>query len=335
MPDPEGSDVGHESWMSRLPNNTRINQISMPGTHDSTARFGSDQYVCQSLSLEDQLSMGVRFFDIRLILAEGILKCQHGRVYQNLHFSTVLKIMTTFLWKNPSEAVFLKIQQEHTRYSDVDFSSAVTSALENIRDSIFSATATISRNNIPSISDVRGRMTIVPRFFTIPCLNTIQYESTTAQDDFKVSMADKAISISNFYNAIPLEAEVPPFPMNITNSIEARWQHHRPQVNIDVPMIGWYINYFSLHNNIESPAIAAQSLNPLIATLILKTSTPADNGAPDFRDAPSFTNSTRIATSITSSQSKPGIVKKMGVVMMDFISPEAARLIIESNFILQ
>lgn len=319
-------------WMSGLPDSTAITALSIPGTHDSTARFGGDSYICQSLSLADQLSLGVRFFDIRLTLANGALSCQHGRVFQNLQFADVLQSMLDFLSANPSEAVFVKIQQEHTRYAGSDFSTAIQAELSSIPESfIFSASEAITINTIPTIAQVRGKMTIIPRFFTLPELNTIQYESMTAQDMFKVSIATKAEAIIDFYNAmlpitnLPATISAPPSESSSLTVLEARHRRHSFMMNVAVVPIGWHINYFSLHNNMESPALAAQSLNPLIANM-------GTSSANVRQQSSSINNSTSSTSSASPTGSFNTGSKKMGVVMMDFISTEAAQLIISSNF---
>ena len=57
-----------KNWMSHIPNDKLISEISIPGTHDSAARFedGIGSFIrCQDLTLTEQLNRGIRFFDIR------------------------------------------------------------------------------------------------------------------------------------------------------------------------------------------------------------------------------------------------------------------------------
>ena len=58
-------DCSNPSWMGRLPDNMRISQISMVGTHDTAAFYGGDSLECQSLSLKTQLEAGIRALDKR------------------------------------------------------------------------------------------------------------------------------------------------------------------------------------------------------------------------------------------------------------------------------
>lgn len=323
-----GGDNDFSSWMSKLSDDLAVTEINLPGTHDSTARYGGDNYACQSLSLPDQLVLGVRFFDIRLTLADGVLKCQHGRVYQNLKFSDVLETMESFLGAHPSEAVFLKIQQEHTKYSPIDFSSAVSAAIGSSH-TIFNASQPITNATLPTLSQIRGQMMIVPRFFSLPLLNTIPYEATTAQDDFKDTLVDKAASIISFFNQIPPVTGVVASISGTNSTIETRRLHgkgislaQKTRVLLAQQMnLTWYVNHFSLHNNLQTPAAAAYVLNPLIAEMIPSSV------------SQKFSLSTRemLRGKFNFREASP-VVKKMGVVMMDFIGVESSRLIIESNF---
>ena len=57
------------NWMSYISDDTYISDISIPGTHDSASYRRGGIYSlahCQNLNLENQLKVGVRYFDIRL-----------------------------------------------------------------------------------------------------------------------------------------------------------------------------------------------------------------------------------------------------------------------------
>ena len=63
------------SWMSGLSDDIYLNEVNLPGTHDS-ASIGThiNPYVCQSETLTSQLNGGVRFFDIRIMVIEADVK---------------------------------------------------------------------------------------------------------------------------------------------------------------------------------------------------------------------------------------------------------------------
>ena len=55
-----------EPWMSKVNDNVRLVDLSIPGTHDSGATHSIADVAgkCQDSSIEEQLKMGVRFFDL-------------------------------------------------------------------------------------------------------------------------------------------------------------------------------------------------------------------------------------------------------------------------------
>src|SRR5207302_8528829 len=69
LPTRRSSDLTHTgaSWMGAISGGTSIAGLSIPGTHDTGARFeptpGTTK--CQDLTVADQLSAGIRYFDIR------------------------------------------------------------------------------------------------------------------------------------------------------------------------------------------------------------------------------------------------------------------------------
>ena len=55
-------------WMKNIPSDYLISNINLPGTHNSCAQFINFRLIskCQNKNIFDQLSMGIRFLDIRL-----------------------------------------------------------------------------------------------------------------------------------------------------------------------------------------------------------------------------------------------------------------------------
>ena len=67
-------------WMANIPDNFRICDINLPGTHDSCSKKVQFSYFskCQNLSVFEQLNIGVRFIDIRVEKTGDKLKTVHG-----------------------------------------------------------------------------------------------------------------------------------------------------------------------------------------------------------------------------------------------------------------
>lgn len=126
-------DVDPKNWMHYLPDGLPINQINIPGTHDSgTAHVwgGSLGYIsCQDLQIDTQLERGLRCFDIRVDIPGGgeksdtwkSLYLYHGPFvctkyithFPRLDLNDVVEYCKDFLKKHPDETIILKLQREN------------------------------------------------------------------------------------------------------------------------------------------------------------------------------------------------------------------------------
>ena len=70
------------NWMSGIKNGTKLSEVSIPGTHESCARFGGSASQCQWFSITQQLNRGIRFLDVRCKYQAG---GDSGRK-QNIYF---------------------------------------------------------------------------------------------------------------------------------------------------------------------------------------------------------------------------------------------------------
>ncbi len=124
----------HRRWMSDLPDTAHIVNMSIPGTHDSgtyNVKLGAGVFVanhaeCQSLTITEQLNIGIRYFDIRTDqngrINHGGFSCikskSAGKGSTNyLHFSDVLMEVNNYLNSNPREVVFIQIKAEDNKGS--------------------------------------------------------------------------------------------------------------------------------------------------------------------------------------------------------------------------
>ena len=92
------SDPGYRNpnWMSSLPDSRPLSQLSIPGTHDTMARYGGDIAQTQSMTLSMQLQAGVRALDIRCRHINNAFAIHHGLIYQNANFDDVLSVVRDF-----------------------------------------------------------------------------------------------------------------------------------------------------------------------------------------------------------------------------------------------
>ena len=112
------------NWMGYIPDETPLNKMSIPGTHDSgaerweycggpTSTVLDWATITQSFSIAEQLKMGIRYFDIRVRENEsGKWNIQHGSFFMSLTFDQVLAQMNNFLEAHPSEGIIMSVQRE-------------------------------------------------------------------------------------------------------------------------------------------------------------------------------------------------------------------------------
>ncbi len=149
-------------WMSYIHDDTKISDISIPGTHDSGATHSIFDVSgkCQDLSVKQQLRVGVRFFDLRLQLVNDEFKIVHSFVKQNLSFKKVLKDLSKFIKEYNSEFIIISLKKEASDVnSTLDFKEKLTSDLNEYKDIIS------FDNELPEyINDARGKIYIMDRY---------------------------------------------------------------------------------------------------------------------------------------------------------------------------
>ena len=153
----------HTDWMKQLDNEATLNEIYIPGTHDSGAlhSFLGVSGQCQSYNIEEQLKMGVRFFDIRLQLRDNKLAVVHSFVDQKLTFEEVLNDYRDFLEANSSEFIIVSIKQDaDSENSSIPFADAVEDALNTHLTSLLNSSTSLPT----SVGEARGKIHIVARY---------------------------------------------------------------------------------------------------------------------------------------------------------------------------
>jgi 1-phosphatidylinositol phosphodiesterase len=111
------SPVAQNAWMGKLPDDTRIVDMTIPASHDAAAVYGCPDPVSkefaktQDYNIQQQLEMGIRFFDFRFRCTGNSFALHHGVCYQQQMFGSVLNTIDQFLEKNPTEVVFILAKQ--------------------------------------------------------------------------------------------------------------------------------------------------------------------------------------------------------------------------------
>ena len=109
------SAAGGADWMARLDDTVTLAALSIPGTHNSIARFEplAGTAKCQDLRIPAQLEAGVRFLDLRCRHLNDAFRMHHGAVDQRVDFSTVQDQLLAFLREHPGETVIASIAETH------------------------------------------------------------------------------------------------------------------------------------------------------------------------------------------------------------------------------
>lgn len=157
-------------WMKYVDDNKLLDELSIPGTHDSgTCSVDNDtepqssQVKCQQDYIPTQLLEGIRYFDIRLGKGNDPGIC-HGDFYlfkkdgYYLHLSDVIGYFKTFLSENPREALIILASRGNDEATDDSVTTAFAKALDDNPKLFYTS------SRIPTLHEVRGKIVLLRRF---------------------------------------------------------------------------------------------------------------------------------------------------------------------------
>lgn len=157
-------------WMSHVEGNKYLDELSIPGTHDSgTCSVDNDtepqssQVKCQQDYIPTQLLEGIRYFDIRLGKGDdpGI---DHGIFYllkkdgNYLHLSDVIGYFKTFLNENLSEALIMLVSRGNDEATDESITTAFAKVMADNPNLFYTS------SHVPTLGEVRGKIVLLRRF---------------------------------------------------------------------------------------------------------------------------------------------------------------------------
>ncbi|HFJ9478267.1 TPA: phosphatidylinositol-specific phospholipase C [Bacillus cereus] len=187
------ANIGYENknWMNELRGETKISQLSIPGTHGSIALHGvtgADRWVInQRMSITTQLNSGIRYLDIRARRTGTAFAMHHGAAYQKKMFGDILNEVTVFLRQHPRETVLMRLKEEHT---PEDGSRSFEEILKGYWDNpsyknYFWQPAGSGNgsgvNANPELTDVRGKIVLLQQFAVSKAYG-INYSNLEKQD---------------------------------------------------------------------------------------------------------------------------------------------------------
>lgn len=160
-------------WMKYVDGNKYLDELSIPGTHDSsTCSIDNDTEPqtslakCQQDYIPTQLLEGIRYFDIRLGKnnENGDPGIDHGICYLLkkdggfIHLSDVIGYFKTFLNENPSEALIMLVSRGNDEATDDSVTTAFANVMDNNSDLFYTS------SHVPTLNEVRGKIVLLRRF---------------------------------------------------------------------------------------------------------------------------------------------------------------------------
>ncbi|MEU2507799.1 phosphatidylinositol-specific phospholipase C [Streptomyces sp. NPDC007863] len=172
--------VDTRAWMAAHGDGTALARLTIPGTHDSGARFGGPWSECQNTTIAQQLDSGVRFLDVRCRVTGGSFAIHHGASYQNMMFGDVLVACRDFLAAHPSETVLMRVKQEYSEESDATFRAVFDDYLDR------RGWRSLLRigDTLPLLGEARGRVVLLADNGGLPGLRWADSRYFAVQDDW-------------------------------------------------------------------------------------------------------------------------------------------------------
>jgi hypothetical protein len=158
------SPLAPKDWMDSIPDQKKLSEITIPGTHDSCTFKASPISKCQNLPLPEQLEAGIRFIDIRCRHFEDAFQLHHGAEFLHLDFDYVLKSCRDFLKGHKRECIIMSVKEEHDAAGNKKTFEEVFDGYVQSDPNLWSL-----GNTIPTLSDqVRGKTVLLRRFYIAP-----------------------------------------------------------------------------------------------------------------------------------------------------------------------
>lgn len=153
--------------LSRLNDDVYLSTVNLAGTHDSATAFVAMEKMCrcQKLTVSQQLSAGIRLFDIRLYrkggefyLCHAIADCfEDEEKTKKLTFDTLLDLFYSFLRDNPRETLVLSIKQDRGIQNKGFFTAFYEKYIAGNESKWY------LENRNPHLSECRGKIVLMRR----------------------------------------------------------------------------------------------------------------------------------------------------------------------------
>lgn len=173
-------DYSLDSWMSNIPDETLLSNITIPGTHDSCATSNIPFVRTQYLSITKQLEAGIRFLDLRCrVHDDGELYLYHGGIPINLPWCLKLDNVMGEIWSffeksdaTPTETVLVSIDNDDQSSDQPPsiFYAAVASHISKTPTYSDGTPRWITSRTTVSLGQARGKAVLLRRYRPDPAI---------------------------------------------------------------------------------------------------------------------------------------------------------------------
>lgn len=171
------------NWQKYLPDEVYVAHVSIPGTHDAATAHewasatGPTYSTTQEKTLAEQLAGGIRAFDFRPGMTDGILYCNHGTDRLKLTLDEAFTVLTDYLDAHPSEFYVIHLFRGNIfRLGEASFGNKLLGAKDDAAsiaqyNELFNqffnqgkfADYIVDYTPYLKVSDIRGKMVIFRR----------------------------------------------------------------------------------------------------------------------------------------------------------------------------
>lgn len=200
-----GRRVTSSNWMTALPDNTLLTDLSIPGAHDAVAcnmNWSNGKAQTQQLVLEDLLYSGVRYIDLRIgmDMYGNLIGCHNDTQPkyngQLMYIETIKSMIYNFLNKHPGETVILQVGPHTTFNTGLETHERKVLAELKTWDKIYKWESADPK--MPTLGDVRGKIVILDRFKWIHDANLMLDVHNWQQGDDSTKSHKRVTSLSDF-----------------------------------------------------------------------------------------------------------------------------------------
>ena len=239
-------------WIAHCDPTKSITELLIPGTHDTmTADCEARYYRTQTLSLQQQLQIGVRFLDIRL---RKEMVAAHREWISNISAEQIFEKCGRFLQQNPQEFILMRIQNANEHKDDFpQYGEALIDKIRSFSSLFYQWEETENRVDTPFwpiIKQAAGK--IIALECSPPVMNFKQFDNKIWAANWH---DNPYIELQDLWDAPPLEEKELAISELIAQSV------YLPQRHL-------ILNHISATNGeLGFPDAYANHLNPYTAQL--------------------------------------------------------------------